>query len=145
MSANCKIQLNIIKNNIYNCTPYITNFFASYTTPLQLLFHTYLIFWTSSYSDSIHHFIIIPYLLFITTLFINSPHLFFIVCSLFIIFTDPQPSHIPIVWIKWWILVNYIFLKANTTTQAHLKTLHILLTSNYWFYFWGISPGIIQR
>ena len=163
MSANWKRQLNITKKTLTVFLHILQNFVTSHIIPLQLFFHTSLLFWLSHNSDIIHHCIIIiylfliiplfsnsthliiPYLFFIISIFINSPHLFFIRCYLFITDTDPPFSLILVSWHIWWIPVTHIFLKGNTTTQVHINNLNLLLTSDCWFSLWDISPWIIKR
>ena len=110
-------------------------FITFHTTPIQIFFHAYILFWPPSNSYIIHHFIIIPNLFFINTIFINSPHIFFIGFSLFITDTDPPFSLLLFAWNKLLILVTQIFLEANTTTQAHLKPLHFFRLRTVGFIF----------
>ena len=145
MSDNWKIKLNITKNNTYNFFQIFQNFIASHTTPIQLLLHTSILFWPSSNSKIIRHLIIIPDLFFVFNTFIKSTHLFFIRCSLFISDTDPPFRLLIVAWNKLLILVTNIFLKGNTTTQAHIKPLQFLLTSKCWFFLWDIIPWRIKR
>ena len=144
MSANWKRKLNLTKKTL-TISPHIFQIFiASHTISLQLFLRTSLLLWPSSNPNSIRHFIIITYLFFKITLFIKSTCLFLIICSILITYTD-APFVLPLIaWHKWWILATHIFLKSNSTTQAHLKPLHFLSTSNCWFSLPDISRWIIK-
>ena len=109
------------------------NFIDSHTTPIQLFFHTSLLFWNSHKSNSIRNFIIIPYLFFIITILIKRTPLLLILCYIFITYTDTPFSLLLIDWHKWWILATKLLLKANSITKAHLNLLNFLSTSNCWF------------
>ena len=50
------------------------NFIDSHTTPIQLFFHIYLLFWPYYNSNIIRHLIIITYLFIIINIFINTPY-----------------------------------------------------------------------
>ena len=162
MSANRKRKLNITKKNTYDFPPYITKFIASHTTPLQLFFHTYLLLQISSNQNIIYQLVIITYLFFIIhllinsthliitylfiiiNLFINNPHLLLVRFSLLIVYTKHPFILLLITQDKRWILATHIFLKGNTTNQAHLCPIHFLLTPNCWFSLWDISPWRIK-
>ena len=133
----------------------LRNLISSHNIPLQIFFCVSLLFFFCLSSNYNSNCLFNQYLptLFIITLFIVIPYLLFVI-TLFVVISTSSSSDvlfqfplllppfiiILVTWHKWWIITTHIFLKSNTTSLAHLKSLNFLSTSTVRFLFWISVP-----